>query len=322
MATTQASMNSGSVDPEEQRQTRVAWYYYVGNLTQQQIAARMGTSRASVNRLLAAGRESGVVQITINSRLSECVQLEQALVRRFGLRDAVVVPSMADDDRMREALGVGAGRYLGQAVNDGQTVAIGWGRTLIHTLRAVEGRSYRDISVVSLQGGLPRCAHLNTFEIVFDFASRLAAECYYFAAPIYADNEAARDVLLNQRGVRETYERARHADLAIMTAGDMTGSLIVEYGLRGEADAQALREAGAVGDLIGHFIDADGQPVAHELNRRTVAVQLEDLRSIAEVVLIAGGARRQAVIRAALRGGYVNTLVTDENSARALICSE
>lgn len=318
MATQRIHIDADQPDPEEQHQTRVAWYYYVGNLTQQQIATRLGTSRARVNRLLAAGRESGLVQIAINGRLSECVTLEQALIQRFGLREAIVVPSMEDEDRMREALGVGAGRYLGQAVADGQTVAIGWGRTLSHTLRAVAARNHHHLSVVSLQGGLPHCAYLNTFEIVFDFASRFAADCYYFAAPIYADSEVARDVLLAQHSIRETHERARRADIAVMTAGDMQGSLIVEYGLRHAADARALREAGAVGDLIGHFIDADGEPVAHELNRRTVAVRLDELRAIPEVILIAGGPRREAVTHAALRGGYVDTLVTDERTATAL----
>lgn len=307
------------MDDEEQLQTRVAWYYYVDNLTQQQIANRMGTSRVRINRLLAACRESGIVQISINSKLAGCVELERQLVRCYGLREAVVVPTPDDEDSITEAIGVGAGGYLDGVLRDGQTVAIGWGRTLVHTLRALSARAYHAMSVVSLQGGLSHCAHLNTFEIVSDFATRLGADCYYFAAPIYASSETARDVLLQQDAIHETYERARRADVAIVTLGDMTRSLVVNYGIRHAQDVDAVRRAGAVGDLLGHFIDADGRAVEHELNRRTVAVSMSDLRSIENVVLATGGAHKYEATRAAMRGGYANVLVTDESTARRLV---
>jgi lsr operon transcriptional repressor len=84
-----------SADPEEELQARVAWHYYVGNLTQQEIAQHIGSNRVRVNRLLAASRESGMVQITINSRIAPCVALEEALTKRFGLEAAVVVPTGA-----------------------------------------------------------------------------------------------------------------------------------------------------------------------------------------------------------------------------------
>ena len=101
-----------SVDPEEELQARVAWHYYVGNLTQQEIAQHIGSNRVRVNRLLAASRESGMVQITINSRIAPCVALEEALTKRFGLEAAVVVPTGADTDANMAALGIGAAATL------------------------------------------------------------------------------------------------------------------------------------------------------------------------------------------------------------------
>ena len=114
----------GPSDPEEELQARVAWYYYVGNLTQQQIATRIGSNRVRVNRLLAAGRESGLVQITINSKIASCAELEQRLIDGYGLGDAIVVPTpdraehadgdlpltagqMRRHDRAREAVEIG-----------------------------------------------------------------------------------------------------------------------------------------------------------------------------------------------------------------------
>ena len=159
----------------------------------------------------------------------------------------------------------------------------------------------------------------NTFEIVSALADLFNADQHFFAAPIYASSEKARDVILQQDAIRETYEKARKADLAIITVGEMVESLLVTYGLGGGDQVKTLKAAGAVGDVIGHFIDADGAIVDHPLNRRTVGISLEDLRGVRKVVLVAGGRKKIDIIRAALCGRYATVLVTDEHSAKRLL---
>src|SRR5215470_4954542 len=158
--------NGGSSpDAEEELQARVAWYYYVGNLTQQQIATRIGSNRVRVNRLLAAGRESGLVQITINSKIASCVELEQRLMERYGLADAIVVPTPDRAEHVRDAIALGAGTYLSKTITDGLTIGIGWGRTLRAVLRSIRGRNFESLSIVALLGGLSHVSGINTFEI-------------------------------------------------------------------------------------------------------------------------------------------------------------
>jgi lsr operon transcriptional repressor len=310
-----------SVDTEEELQARVAWHYYVGNLTQQEIAQLIGSNRVRVNRLLAASRESGMVQITINSRLTPCVALEETLVKRFGLEAAVVVPSGADTEANMAAIGIGAANYLVGQIEAGQTIGLGWGRTIRAVLRALPQRTYGGLSAVSLQGGLSHCPSINTFDIVSDFANLCQADGFLFPAPIYVSSQAVRDVLLKEDAVRETYERARQSDLVLLTCGDLTESLVVTYGINDPEQVRALQKAGAVGDMLGHFMDADGEAIDHPLNRRTVAISLEDLRKIQRVILVCGGTKKFAVTRAALRGRYPSVLVTDEQTARRL-CDE
>ena len=310
-----------SVDTEEELQARVAWHYYIGNLTQQEIAQLLGSNRVRVNRLLAASRESGMVQITINSRLTPCVALEETLVRRFGLEAAVVVPAGADTEANMAAIGIGAANYLAGQIETGQTIGLGWGRTIRAVLRALPQRSYGSLAAVSLQGGLSHCPSINTFDIVSDFANLCQADGFLFPAPIYVSSQAVRDVLLQEDAVRETYERARRSDLVVLTCGDLTESLVVTYGINDAEQVRALEKAGAVGDMLGHFMDADGEAIDHPLNRRTVAISLEDLRKIQRVILVSGGAKKFAVTRAALRGRYPSVLVTDEATARRL-CEE
>lgn len=310
---------TAAADPEEELQARVAWYYYVGNLTQQQIATRIGSNRVRVNRLLAAGRESGLVQITINSKIASCVELEQRLMERYGLADAIVVPTPDRAEHVRDAIAVGAGTYLSKTITDGLTVGISWGRTLRAMLRSIQGRNFESLSIVALLGGLSHVSGINTFEIVSDLAGLFNADQHFFAAPIYASSEKARDIILQQDAIRETYEKARKADLAIITVGEMVESLLVTYGLGGGDHVKTLKAAGAVGDVIGHFLDANGDIVDHPLNRRTVAISLEDLRGIRKVVMVAGGRKKLDIMRAALRGRYLTVLVTDEHSAKRLL---
>lgn len=309
------------IDREEELQTRVAWHYYVGNMTQQEIAQLLGTNRVRVNRLLAAGRESGLVRITIDSRIAPCVALEEQLVERFGLQAAVVVPTGATYEATMAALGIGAATYLAEHIASGHTIGLGWGRTIRAVLRALPQRAYGPLSAVSLQGGLAHCPSINTFDIVSDFADLCHADGYLFPAPIYVSSQKVRDVILQEDAVRETYELARGADLALLTAGDLTESLVITYGVKDPEDLRTLRKAGAVGDVLGHFVDENGKLINHPLNRRTVAVALDDLRGIECVVLASGGTQKFFVTRAALRGGYVSVLVTDEDTARRL-CEE
>ena len=93
-----------------QTEVRAAWLYYIEGLTQAEIASRLRLTRLRVNRLLAVARESGLVSIAINSRLQSCMKLERALVRGFGLRDAIVVPTAADPAEIAGQVGRGGGR--------------------------------------------------------------------------------------------------------------------------------------------------------------------------------------------------------------------
>lgn len=306
-------------DADVELQARIAWYYFVGGLTQQDIANRLDTSRVRVNRLLAASRESGQVEITINSDLAGCVALEHALVTRFGLLDAVVVPTPDDASLLRSALGVAAASHVSGLVTDGMTIGLNWGRTIEAIIDALPQRPGRGLSVVGVQGGLAHCGSRNTFEVVSDMARLYDAEQHFFAAPMYANNADERERLLAQGPIREARDKASEADLILYSAGGIEDSLAVNVGVRDPSVIRELHEAGAVGDALGYFIDPDGQPVDHAINERCVAMPLAALERGKRVMLIAGGPDRVAVSRAALKGGLANILVTDERSAEAII---
>lgn len=307
------------LDTDEQLHTRVAWYYFIANMTQQEIGDRLGASRVRVNRLLAACRERGLVQINIRGDLAACTALEHQLVSAYGLADAVVVPIADSGSGLRDAIGVAAASYIAERFDDDMTLGLGWGATLRAVLRAIPNRAFEGSSVVGLQGGLSHCSGINTFEIVSAFADRLGADQHFFAAPVFARNEADREMILAQEPTRETYEKGRTADMALFTVGEISDSLLVTYGVETAEERSSLQSSGAVGDVLGSFLDAEGVPVDHSLNRRSVAIAPEDLRGIGSRVLAAGGSHQAQAIRAALRSRIPSVLITDENTAQGLL---
>jgi DNA-binding transcriptional regulator LsrR (DeoR family) len=300
-------------------QTRAAWYYFTGGLTQKAIASRLGITQAKVNRLLAAARENGQLEVTIDSDLVDCVALEHALIERFGLRQAVVVPAWDDPTRHRESLGVGAAAYVDDLLTSEMTLALGWGRTIAALIDNLPARRLRDLGVVGLQGGLAHCAQFNTFEVVSDLAALYDADQHFFTAPLYVDGPDARERLLAHEPIRATCDKAANADLGLITMGGMDDSMALSYGINDPYVAAELREMGAVGDVLGYFIDAGGCLVDHPVNDRTVALPLDSLASIKRTVAVGGGSSRLAIVRATLVGGYAGVLVTDERTAGALV---
>jgi DNA-binding transcriptional regulator LsrR (DeoR family) len=311
------------VDPEEQLTTRAAWLYFVAGLTQAQIGKQLGLNRTRVNRLLAQARDQGLVQINITGKLANCVVLEDQLIRRFGLDEATVVPTPPDQALIPQVIATAAGAALTARLKEGMSVGVGWGRTLRLSLQSVPRRSLTHLSVVSLLGGLTRGSAMNPHETASHLADLFDAQCYYIAAPALTDTETTRDILIAQPMLREVFERGAKVDLAFISVGELTRTCtMARVGLISMTEVSDLQKAGAVGDICAHWIDAEGQLVDHPLNSRVVALSPYKLRDIPCVVIASGGLNKASVLRGALKGDMCNVLITDEQTAIAILAEE
>lgn len=319
-----AAVDVGSMlpeaDREEQLATRAAWLYFIGNSTQAQIAKKLGLTRLRVNRLLAQARDQGLVQIQVTGRLAGCVALEHELVARYGLKDAVVVPSPADAVQIRPLIAAAAGHYLSQHLHDNMSVGVGWGRTLRLSLSSVARRSYRKLSVVSLIGGLTQSSAVNPHETASHLADIIGGQCYYFAGPAFTDSAESRDMLMNQPMLRDVFERGRTVDLAFLSVGDLAhANTMTALNLITDAEARSLQAAGAVGDVCSHWINTAGDVIDHPLNSRAVGLSPVHLKGVRDSILASGGKAKVGVIHGALVARYANRLLTDEATARQLL---
>lgn len=305
-------------DTRSARHVRVAWQYYIEGYTQEQIARRLGVTRARVNRMLAACRERGLVQIRVNSRLAPCVELEERLRATFGV-EARVTLSPEDPARVYDVISVEAANYLGDILPATRSLGVGWGKTLRFCQRALSAESAEVSRVVTLQGGITRGSGANTFEIAARFADKLGAEPQFLAAPLYAASAEARTTLWSQASLYDVYAAAASTDVAMVSVGDLSpASTLVYLGLITDHLAE-LEQAGAVGDILGHFLDRHGRLVEHGLNNRVMALSLDNLTRLNEVIMVSGGPHKADIMRAVLRRGCVTTVITDHDTAAAML---
>lgn len=301
---------------------RVAWAYHVEGLTQEAVASHYGIPRSRVIRLLQQAMEEGLVRIHLSGEHFTCMREAEGLKARFGLKDAVVIPTPSGDDgALKSALGKAGALYLQRILEDGMTIATAWGTTLLEVAKALQQTRLDAVSVVMMLGGLSRnLPALNPNDIARRVAESVSGRMFSLFAPALVDDPRLRDLLMRDSNVRAPLDLVRASQIALVGVGTCEpSSTLLETGVLSDFEMQALRSKGAVGDILARFFDVDGRPVASALNERVVGLELEDLKAIPTTILVAGGEAKTKAILGALRGGYVTTVITDEASARRLM---
>jgi DNA-binding transcriptional regulator LsrR (DeoR family) len=310
--------------PYQQSMVRASWLYHVEGLTQAQIAERMLLTRRKVNELLAAALDQGIVSISFNSPLTENIELEAQLRNRFGLTDVVIVPTPADKSQMATVIGRATAMFMERLIQASEpaSLGVGWGATLRETVHHMAPANAPGIKVRSMMGGLTRGSEINTFEIVQRFAKVMNAECHYLAAPIYADSPASRDTIVTQPVFASLLAEATAVDVSILSVGDVSSqSLQVRYGLPTGTDVTELAAAGAVGDVLGRYLDIDGKEIDHPLNRQVISPSIAEYRKIPTRIIASGGEQKQGILKACISASLATTLITDSSSALHLLKS-
>ncbi len=317
-------------DPELSLMLQAARLYYEDNKTQDEVASTLGISRSKVSRLLTQARERGIVQITVVDPDSTHAQLEQALIETFGLTDVVVAAGiMQSGELQRKRIGQAAARYVETILEEGDRVGIGSGRTLYAMASSLLSRERQiEVGVVPLIGGLdrvPACFQAN--ELAKMVAEAMGGTWQFLYAPAILDSAEARQSLLSSHHVQEVINAWDTLTVALVGIGNVlsrTGVPTLFTNFLNEDAQMRLRDQGAVGGICALYYDAAGSPCP-ELSDRVVGIGLGQLRRIRRLIAIAGGPDKTEAILAALRGRYVNTLITDEATAQAildLVCEE
>ena len=309
---------------EQQRiLVQVAWLYYKEGLTQREIGEKLGLSRVTVNRLLQRARERGIVQVHIDAPDARYLELESALRQAFGLRDAVVTPPLAPEDREARyvALARAGAEWLLSHLRDGMRVGLGMGRTVAHLPQFFAPTRTIACAFAEVVGGAAtRTDGFSTYNVTSRMAELAGGRAEYIYAPLLASTRALRDSLMVEPTVAEALARARASDILIQSVGPVDESaLLFIHGHLDLAELHELQVRGAVGDMLGQYFDAEGHLVPNEVSARVVGLSLKDVAQIPLSVVLAGGQEKVPVLMAVLRGRLCNVLITDAWTAQRIL---
>ncbi len=299
------------------------WLYAQDGMTQNEIAKAMGLSRATVNGYLAEARQRGIVTLTMEpARLSEFM-IARALKERFQLSDCIVIPDGATGSALVDRLGQAGARVLERLIRPGDTVGIGWGRTMMALARSMSTQRMADLSVVQLTGGMTAPIGFTPELCVSRLATAMGARAVNITAPAIVSSVAVRDILMDEMVLRGQFETARRADKVVFgICSTRPGSSLFETRLvpEGEEAERTLRHA--IGMVAGRFIDNRGAPAKGPLDARMIGLTLEEISRIKLRIAVAGGVEKVPAILAALKGHYANVLITDAATAHGILQAE
>lgn len=305
---------------------RVARLYYEREMSQSAIADQLGLSQATVSRLFKRAKDEGVIRITVSIPQGVYTELEEKLIDRYKLRDAIVVDSIRDDDEkvvIRE-LGAAASYYLESVIKQHDVIGLSsWSSTLLSLVDALHPVPRKaDIRVLQILGGVGNpSAEAHANRLTNRFADLVGGTAIFLPAPGIIGSEAARKVLLDDSYVRQALDLFNQVTLALVGIGTVQpSSLLAASGNIFSAEEQRLlQNYNAVGDILLHFFDREGKSVKTFLDKRVVSMSLEQLRKVDRAVGVAGGRRKFDAIRGALSGRWINVLITDRFTAERLV---
>jgi DNA-binding transcriptional regulator LsrR (DeoR family) len=322
--------------PQELRQmVQCLELYYRQQKHQKEIAKALGISSSKVSRLLKRAFEEGLIRVELD--LPQNPRLTAALVERFGLRDAVVVPAGGRGE-IKDELGAAAAAYFEKVAANGVRVGLSCGFTLYHTIRHLRERRFRDLTLYPLSGeSTLRMVDLSPNTLVGMMAAKYRPHVAAYALPVQQltslrQIERERRRLLRDPEVRKIYEAAQAVDIALVGIG-MIGEKTPGFCQLAEAyrvSVRTLRKLGVVGEINYQPFDAAGKVVDRRelrpLARRMLSVTADRLQALSRaganhVIAVAGGREKIAAIRGALNGRLLNVLITDEDTALALVSS-
>ncbi len=317
---------SASVASEERIHllARVATLYYDDRATQAEIAQKLCYSRSAISRLLTEAHERGIVEIRIHYPLRREPDLEAAIRSKFGLRRAIVLArGNLPYSRMLRQLGRLAARYLAEQLDSIQLLALSWGTALYEVVNALPARRTEGLSVVQMIGSAGDSdPKIDGPELARTLAENLSAPYQILPAPLMVEDTNTRDALYREPRIRETLQTAERADLAIVGIGSLRPELssFKRAGYLDDAALDTIAREGAVGDICAWHFDIHGNILDIDMNRRRIGANLAAIREGSTTVVgVAGGGRKAVAILGALRGGFLDVLVTDSTAGERVL---
>jgi len=299
--------------------TKVAYYYYNIGMTQDDIAKKMSMSRQRVNRILKKCLETGIVKIVIQEYEHQNVELEIQLEALLGLNEIIIVNNT--DDEVNKSLGDAASSYLQRVIKANDIIGFSRGRALSSLVNSLQPMDKINLTVTQLVGGLnAEEAHINSDYLVRHSSEILNAKPCFMYAPIILENKELRDSLMKESFFSGVYDIMKACTIAMVGIGDMSSkSAFVQKKYISKAEYDILQSKNAVGEVCTHYFDINGKKIESGINDRVLAIDFDSFKRIPLRIGVGSGPEKLSAIIGAARGSLINVLITDLETAHALV---
>lgn len=302
--------------------SKVLFSHYKDNRSQSDISKSLDLSPAKVNRIIRQAREDGLVEIILNIPHMGAMELEKQLVATTGLSKAVLCPSYIDHSigsftQIAEI----AAEFLQDTLRKNDVICISGGKALASIIEVIKPAKGMNITVVPATGGVQGRHFTDVNYLASSLAEKLGGRSMQIHAPLFADTQEDQDMLLNMRSTKEVLDMARQADIALAGIGAVSKGDESYFDLRhwAEGEKSLVAKSQCKGEVFAHIYDQAGTGCIEVLNNKLVGLTLEELSNIPVSIGVAAGIDKIAPIASALRGGFLNTLITDEATAQGVL---
>ncbi|MFP4561883.1 MAG: sugar-binding transcriptional regulator [Spirochaetia bacterium] len=302
----------------------VAKLYYYEDLSQQEIARRIGLSRSNVSKMLQSCKELGIVEVHVNEHSFRGREYAEELKHRFALEYIEVIPSsdITDPEVLKDDLGKAAARYIERRLDTVKTFGLSWGSTLYYLVEHLDPAPPLHVDVIQLMGGVgPRDLSVDGLQLAYRLAHKLGGTCTVIHAPLFVQNLEAKKILLEEPEIVRALDAAENVEIAVLGIGSSypESSALIRAGYVSKQEMEILLKRGAVGNILGRHIMSSGELCDIEMNDRVIGLATEKLDRIELKIGLAGGKDKAEAILGCLRGGFINGLVTDESAAARIL---
>lgn len=301
--------------------SKISRLYYLEELNQKAISEKLNISLATVSRNLTRAKERGIVEIVIHDTRADESELEVGIEKQFRLKECVVTHSFEKRENTLRDMGQVVGEVLSRVLHPGDTFGVSWGETLRAVADNLAVDRPRDVNVIPIIGAMGEVeTGIYPNAIAASFAQKLGGKNYLINAPAVLDSEEIRDSIERDRnfaGVRAWWNQLTAAIVSVSSVEDDTS--VSRYQVFTTRELGQLRQFGVACATNFNFVDANGASVTTEIDRRMIKMNLDELRAIRNVILVACGEEKVAPIRAALSAGFADILVVDRDTAHAVL---
>ena len=299
-----------------------ATLYYVDGLGQTEVAKLVRVSQTKISRLLAAALERGIVRINVEEYQSRNDKLEHQLCGRFGLKSAAVIKTAksAGGEAARQTVGHFGAPFVASIIPTTGIVAVGGGRSVAEVVQRFRRGATRRLTVVQAMGSIDsNISQVDALELGRAMVKLWGGEFLTLSTPAFVSDKKTRDFFLASDQIKFVWQRLKQADAAVVGVASLVNSVYTERGVLSSSDIGHLKDCGAVGEICGRFFDPKGKECASRWRDRIISIELDYLRKIPNVIGVAAGAERAPAVLAAMRGGFIKSLLIDESGAQALL---